>query len=147
MTTHQEALEAGAEAYAKATARPAEKHGLSSAISAYLTTLAPADTITAQAAEIERLKEVAAFHEHNWLQERNLKLEMVDHAKTAEARLSALEALLDKAMEALGPFARLAEAEDFAGTPDDESVIVNVTRCRAARSTLAAIQEARHAGN
>lgn len=45
-----------------------------------------------------------------------------------KARIAELEA-------ALKPFARIAEAEDFAGTKDGGSILVNVNLCRIARSS------------
>jgi hypothetical protein len=45
------------------------------------------------------------------------------------ARIASLEA-------GLRPFARIAEVEDFAGTKDGESIIVNVSLCRTARDLL-----------
>lgn len=63
----------------------------------------------------------------------------VDHGITDSVRIAAadrivaLEAWKDEAMEVLRPFVRIAEAEDFAGTKDGESIFVNVNLCRAAR--------------
>ncbi|MFU0504170.1 hypothetical protein [Pseudaminobacter sp. NGMCC 1.201702] len=112
-----------------------------------------ADTITAQAAEIERLRA-----ERDDLA---VRAAVIDEALTnalqlkgaAEARLSALEPLLDKAVEALEPFASLAD-----GWVDDEGwtdlACKNDRLCdwfgpsdfRSARSALTAIQGGCHAG-
>jgi hypothetical protein len=49
------------------------------------------------------------------------------------AQIRCLEAQLAEAIKALEPFARIADAEDFVGTKDGESIFVNVNLCRAAR--------------
>ncbi len=52
-----------------------------------------------------------------------------------EARIALLEGAMGEAVGALEPFARIADMEERAGPAD--SVMVNVARCRDARTTLA----------
>jgi hypothetical protein len=64
-------------------------------------------------------------------------------ARTAISRVAALldsleseRSRVDRLEKALEPFAKIAEAEDHAGTKPGESVLVNVDRCRDARAAL-----------
>jgi hypothetical protein len=70
------------------------------------------------AAENERLREAAAFHEHNWQQERDIKTAVVGRAERAEAENERLKAAA-KAVEDwwLSDGMRIMEAAGEVGAP------------------------------
>lgn len=108
-------------------------------------------------AEIEQLRADVARLEfaNNTI---NLAAKIIaERAEAAEARAASLQTLQDKAVEALGPFASVAEW-DIGQEEDDGDKFKPMTShnvaprlavgdLRTARSTITAIKEARHAGN
>lgn len=69
------------------------------------------------------------------LRELDLRIGSPIALEAADA-LATLAKRLEEAEAVIRPFARIADAEDFAGTKDGNSIMVNVNLCRAARAAL-----------
>ena len=59
-----------------------------------------ADTIESLERERDEAREAAAFHEHNWQQERDLKLALVTELTTLRARVAKMEGVLRQVVHA-----------------------------------------------
>lgn len=148
MTTHQEALEAFCATLQLPTWYTDAE--LLAAIRAYISTLT-ADT----AGLVERLRaEVEEQHRMGEPIDGEKVLAAADTITALTARITALEALVDRAGEALEPFAGFAESiaanhpgwdhDGFAMSTTPTGMMLPFSWFRRSRSTLTAIKEARH---